>query len=171
VFIPFLEKILFNGETSENKYLNFLDYCFGEIHFNYGNYRESNNKPISYLFDFITSITTNIKTAREFNDFDYIDGLVNTDYISVFVDNEFGYSLEPFDKTALLHDEEMPEIEGAHISVEVKDMINNKDQYRDLIDSFKSDYCDLYEEYQELYRYYNDLKTNMKRQLIPFLTS
>ena len=163
VFIPFLEKILFNGETSEDKYLNFLDYCFGEIHFNYGNYRESNNQPISYLFDFITSIATNIKTARELNDFDYIDGLVNTDYISVFVNNEFGYSLEPFNKTALLHDEEMPEIEGAHMSVEVKDMINNKDQYRDLIDSFKSDYCDLYEEYQELCRYYNDLKTEHEK--------
>ncbi len=57
----------------------------------------------------------------------------------------------------------MPEIEGAHMSVEVKDMINNKDQYRDLIDSFKSDYCDLYEEYQELCRYYNDLKTEHEK--------
>lgn len=164
IIAPYLKDLLFTGETDIDRYLHFLNTAFGFINFNYGDYYEDNNKPISYLYDFITN-KKKIKTVRDLNDFEYLEDLVVQDY--VWTDNgseeNFENILAEFDKTALLHDEECPEISGARMQVCVQDMIDNKDNYEYLINKLYDDYCSLKEEYTSLIIYYNQIIKNKEK--------
>lgn len=171
VFIPFLKSILENGDSDEDKYLNYLNAIFECVAYSLD--QETimiPNTVFNFLYSFITSTANQLATPRYvvLNGEKYLyPEYVEADYgYKTIPDLDGEYDIVPWHLANVTDEKGNKVLAGYNIIVPVEEMIKDKNRYSALIDALSDDNCDLKEEYNSVKDYYNSLVSSVNKTAI-----